>query len=253
MNTLKIGSNSNQVKYLQLLLTKAGVYNKSIDGIFGTDTENAVKTFQKNVTLNSNGIVDLSTWNALTPYATVPTNIPYSYSIMMFNIQRFKLKYSFLEIGNIGTSVMEKEIPYIKVGNGKNKVIYVASTHANEWITSPILMKFVEDFCNAYITEKNIYNISAKNIYEASSIYVIPMLNPDGVDLVTNDIDNYSDYYINAKRISQDYPSIPFPNGWKANIRGIDLNLQFPARWNNAKEIKYASRIYFSCSSRFCW
>ena len=31
-----------------------------------------------------------------------------------------------------------------------------------------------------------------------------------------------------------------FQVGWKANILGTDLNLQFPAGWKNAKEIKYA-------------
>lgn len=248
MNTLKLGTKSNQVKYLQFLLNKAGFYSGNIDGIFGNNTKNSVISFQKNATLNANGIVDTSTWNALVPYATVPTNIPYSYDIMQLNIQRFRLKYSFLEIGNIGTSVMEKEIPYIKLGNGTNKVIYIASTHANEWITSPILMKFIEDFCNSYILEQNIFNISTQEIYETSSIYIVPMLNPDGVNLVVEEIDTYSDYYITAKKIAQDYPSIPFPDGWKANIQGIDLNLQFPAKWEEAKKIKYAKRIYKSCS-----
>lgn len=240
MKILRLNSRGLQVHYLQLLLKDLNLYTGNIDGIFGNNTKNAVLKFQQNATIDETGIVDNSTWNALVPYAKVPTTIKYSYDIMRLNIQRLILKYPFLNTGNIGLSVMNKPIPYIRLGFGTNHVLYVGSTHANEWITSPLLMKFIEDFSDAYLKDTSIKGINAKYIYENSSIFIVPMLNPDGVDLVVNDMDTLSNEYIEAKKISQDYPKIPFPSGWKANIQGTDLNLQFPAEWQMAKEIKYS-------------
>ncbi len=66
-----------------------------------------------------------------------------------------------------------------------------------------------------------------------------PLVNPDGVDLVNGVLEEGASLE-EAESIAADYPKIPFPNGWKANIEGIDLNLQFPAGWENARNIKFA-------------
>lgn len=153
----------------------------------------------------------------------VQTNISYTYDVLKMNIASFSVIFPFVHIGSIGKSVMGKDIPYMRIGNGKKEVFYSASIHANEWICSPVLMKFIENLCLAYVNDGYIYGYLARNILNDVSIYIVPMCNPDGVDLVTGAIPKNSDFYKNALEISKKYSGIPFPSGWKANITGESL------------------------------
>lgn len=65
MNTLKVGSKGEDVKFLQIRLNEKGNYKLSTDGIFGAKTEEAVKDFQKKNKLVVDGIVGTKTWSLL--------------------------------------------------------------------------------------------------------------------------------------------------------------------------------------------
>lgn len=181
--------------------------------------------------------------NIVVPYGidVVFTDIDYTYEIMEMNIKALKARYPFLEVGVAGNSVMGKSLYYIRLGSGPNQVFYNGSHHAFEWITSSLLMKFIENYAKAYSTGRNIRGNNISHLFNQSSIYIIPMVNPDGVDLVLGAIAPQSPFYQLA--VSINYTGLPISQVWKANIRGTDLNLNYPANWDLEKQYELSIGI----------
>ncbi len=169
----------------------------------------------------------------------VPEKEKYTSVLLDQSVNELLKKYPDLQAGSIGKSVMGKEIRYLKLGNGPREVFYNASFHANESITTPILLKFADQLMEQYISGGSLNDVYPRRLFKEFTLYLVPMVNPDGVDLANQALVG-GEYFERAKNIAAEYPWIPFPEGWKANIEGVDLNLQFPAGWENAKQNKYA-------------
>lgn len=287
MRTLALGSTGTDVMEIQSLLKKIGYEIYYIDGIFGPETERAVKEFQKNNGLVADGIIGPATYEILNPlllgtvvytirpgdnlwylsirfnttvnkiltanpginpnnlqigqiinipycFDIVDTDIGYTYDILERDIEGLKLRYPFLEVGTAGKSVLGRDLYYIRLGKGDNQVFYNAAHHSLEWITSPLLMKFTENFLKAYVNNQSIRGYDTRKIWDNSSIYIIPMVNPDGIDLVLNGLSKDNPYY--EELIKWNNGSTDFSTTWQSNNKGIDLNHNYPAKWQESKD-----------------
>ena len=172
--------------------------------------------------------------------AIVQTDIPITSESCERMILQIVQTYPFCRTEVIGTTAFQRPLRTLVIGNGPRKVIFSAAHHANEWITTPVLLKFAEELARAISENGRIFDTDARRIAEEATIYMVPMVDPDGVDLVTGAIPPGSIPYETARELAEFYPAIPFPNGWKANLLGVDLNLQYPAGWLEAREIKFS-------------
>ena len=169
----------------------------------------------------------------------VPTAIDWFSELVSFCCEGLTARYPFLVRSEIGRSVLDKPLWLLRMGSGPNRVFYNAAHHANEWITTPLLLRFVEALARAWAYDQTIAGENAREIMSTTTLAVAPCVDPDGLDLVTGDLTG-GPAYENAAAIAGNFPGIPFPSGWKANIRGTDLNLQYPAGWEQAREIKFS-------------
>jgi len=172
--------------------------------------------------------------------AIVQTDIPITSARCNETILNLTAQYPFLRSEELTTSAFGRTIRTLVVGNGPRKVIYSAAHHANEWITTLVLLKFAEELAEAIQSGGTVFGMDARALAQAATIYLVPMVNPDGVDLVTGAIRPGQQEYATALDLARNYPAIPFPDGWKANLLGVDLNLNYPAGWLQAREIKFS-------------
>ncbi len=170
----------------------------------------------------------------------VETDIPITWERCDRMIREIVSTYPACRTELIGTTAFGRTLRTLVVGNGPRKVFYSAAHHANEWITSLVLLKFGEELARAVAEDGDIWGVNARQIADAATIYMVPMVDPDGVDLVVGDIQPGTVPYETARVLADRYPNIPFPDGWKANLLGVDLNLNYPAGWRQAREIKFS-------------
>lgn len=164
----------------------------------------------------------------------VNPNQTYTYTKMVRDIEKLKKAYpELIDVEIIGKSEYGRNIYAVSLGKGTSTVFINGSHHAREWITTNVNMNMIDKYANAYEKKGKIDGYDVQKILNNTTIWFIPMVNPDGVTLQQSGLSAFpkADH---AKLIKMNEGSKNFKR-WKANGKGVDLNRQYDARWKYIK------------------
>lgn len=173
--------------------------------------------------------------------ATLPT-----YESICSQIDTLCRQFPFISQKNVGKSVLGRDIPMLKTGGGDDPVLYVGGFHGSEWITSALLLRFAWELCTALYSGGTIAGVDCRRAMLGRSIYIIPCLNPDGVEISLNGSSSAGELKSEVERISAGDTA-----HWKANARGVDLNRNFDAGWHISRQLELAAGINAPASTRY--
>lgn len=161
-------------------------------------------------------------------------NQVYSYKLMQRDIERLAKAYpDLISYESLGQTKYGRELYAIKLGRGEAVLFLNGSHHAREWMTTPLLMEMIDTYASAYTNHSTISTYNVRSLLDSVSIWIVPMVNPDGVTLSQQGTVGLPRELVTTLR-KYNGNSTNF-NRWKANMQGIDLNRQYPAYWSTIK------------------
>lgn len=199
-------------------------YSSSDQNVAQVDENGVITAFghgQATITCSSyNGKSDTLTVNVtIVDYTT-----PYTSDVVYRNIEALLASYpELISTESIGTSVLGKDIPLIKIGTGERKAIVVAGLHSREGISVTFTMRCIEEYAEAYYSKSGKYgSYNVKEMLDKFTLYIVPLMNPDGLDIVNTELEPvYDGFTLEGFERAK----------YKNNANGVNLNRNFPFMW----------------------
>ncbi len=141
--------------------------------------------------------------------------------------------YPTLSLRTLGTSLLGRRLPLLLLGRGRRKLLYVATHHATEWLTSRLLLEFLRELCEAHAEGARPYGLDLGFLLGHRMLAFVPMLNPDGVAI---HLGVGGDDPL-AERRARMVTEGDFSH-WQANARGVDLNHNYDAGFAEYKALE---------------
>lgn len=163
---------------------------------------------------------------------------PPNYDAYIKKLCELKREFPFLNITSIGKSVLSREICGIAIGNEQNATLFVGAFHSQEWLTCTLLVRYLEHVALSKKQKTTICGHFVDESLKQRGLFLVPMINPDGVSIALEGADS-------AGRLKDSVLSIMSKSqkSWQANARGVDLNHNFNAGFDELKQLERGAGI----------
>lgn len=161
-----------------------------------------------------------------------------SFPVLKEMIYNLANTYPFLKREEYGKSYAGRPLYMLTLGNKNSAVLYAGAFHGQEWITSLLLLRFCEQICEAVESEQELYGVRFEKALFSHGIIIIPSVNPDGTEIALKGSSGAGRFKGYVEKISGgDY------SNWNANARGVDINHNFNAGWEELRKMERESGI----------
>ncbi len=169
-------------------------------------------------------------------HSIVNPNQTYTYTIMQKDIQKLAAMYpDLVKYEVVGKTVYGRNIYAVSLGKGPATVFINGSHHAREWITTTLNMYMIDQYALAYRKNTTISGYNVRKILNNTTIWFMPMVNPDGVTLEQFGAGAFPKS-VRKQLIKWNDGSTNFSR-WKSNAQGIDPNRQYDGGWRSIPAI----------------
>ncbi len=146
----------------------------------------------------------------------------------------------------IGKSCAGRDITAVKINSNTEYVVFAAAFHGSEHITSNILLMFLEQFADAYAQNRSLSGINVRKALGNRGVIFVPRVNPDGCEIsIHGALGCGKDAGKIYKMCQGDFTH------WNANLRGVDINHNFDAGWQELHTLEQKSGIIGPAPTRF--
>ncbi len=173
---------------------------------------------------------------------------PFDYAALMQSLFELSALSPTAELLYLGNSTLGRSIPVIRLGHGNKKVLYVGAHHGMEWLTSALLVRFVYDFALAADQGTRMGRVVPEILTETHTLYILPMLNPDGVEYQIHGVGEENPLYNRLLEMNRGDSNF---SHWQANARGVDLNHNYDCEFEAQKRWEQENGILGGAPTRY--